>query len=681
MAAQIPGIFRSELETKINSSRLLIVGAGGIGCEVLKNCVLSGFPRITILDLDTIELSNLNRQFLFHKEHVGRSKAEVAKESALKFNPKVEIEAFCDNITSSTYGISFFKQFNVVLNALDNKEARNHVNRMCLIADVPLVESGTAGYNGQVELIKSQTTQCYECQPKAAQKSYPGCTIRNTPSEPIHCIVWAKHLFNQLFGEYNADEDVSPDTADPEAAGEAGKEALSAESNEKGNVERVSTRKWAENCGYSPEKLFNKLFHDDINYLLSMSNLWKNRTAPKPIKWSEFDEPGTSDVPNGDVPTSGLKDQKVWTLAECAKVFEDSVNVLKESVAKLAEDDHLVWDKDDKDGMDFVASCANIRAHIFAIVKKNRFDIKSMAGNIIPAIATTNAITAGIVVNRAFKVLTERYDQCQSVYIRLRPNPRNQIFIPDRDLTPPNPTCAVCSSCRPEVTLKIDTKSSTIKELKEKVLLAKLTMETPEVILDGKGLIIVSSEEDEATLNDDKKLEEMGIVDGCVLKVDDFDQNFEVRIVIIHDEEGIAVDINEELLTAAKAKNKKEDEAADAEMPTAEDLSATKSNTEPSSGPSQIEDDDDDDDICIVEEPDSETTADDEAFDDVTEVIVAVPSPVAAAAAVSPKPDLKRKVADTVVEIEDQPAPTKKPRLTDDSDDDCMIVDDVVVID
>lgn len=91
--------------------------------------------------------------------------------------------------------MNFFKRFNVVLNALDNRQARNHVNRMCLTADVPLIESGTAGYHGQVELIKKGMTQCYECTPKAAQKSYPGCTIRNTPSEPIHCIVWAKHLF------------------------------------------------------------------------------------------------------------------------------------------------------------------------------------------------------------------------------------------------------------------------------------------------------------------------------------------------------------------------------------------------------------------------------------------------------------------------------------------------------
>lgn len=83
----------------------------------------------------------------------------------------------------------------MVVNALDNRAARNHVNRMCLNAEVPLIESGTAGFHGQVELISKGLTQCYECTPKPSQKTYPGCTIRNTPSELIHCVVWAKHLF------------------------------------------------------------------------------------------------------------------------------------------------------------------------------------------------------------------------------------------------------------------------------------------------------------------------------------------------------------------------------------------------------------------------------------------------------------------------------------------------------
>lgn len=66
---------------------------------------------------------------------------------------------------------------------------------MCLVADVPLIESGSAGYVGQVGAILKGKTECYDCTEKAKQKTYPNCTIRNTPSELIHCVVWAKSLF------------------------------------------------------------------------------------------------------------------------------------------------------------------------------------------------------------------------------------------------------------------------------------------------------------------------------------------------------------------------------------------------------------------------------------------------------------------------------------------------------
>jgi ubiquitin-like 1-activating enzyme E1 B len=80
----------------------------------------------------------------------------------------------------------------MVFNALDNLDARRHVNKMCLAADVPLIESGTTGFNGQVQVIKKGQTACYDCTAKETPKSYPVCTIRSTPSQPIHCIVWAK---------------------------------------------------------------------------------------------------------------------------------------------------------------------------------------------------------------------------------------------------------------------------------------------------------------------------------------------------------------------------------------------------------------------------------------------------------------------------------------------------------
>lgn len=194
---------------------------------------------------------------------------------------------------------------------------------------------------------------------------------------------------------------------------------------------------------FDPEKIFNKLFNDDIKYLLSMETLWKTRKAPQPKQWGDFTEAGSSEIP---INTTQTRDQKIWSVEECAKVFATSINALKVEFNKLTDGDHLVWDKDEKYAMDFVASCANIRSNVFGIAQKSRFEIKSMAGNIIPAIATTNAITAGIVVMHTFKVLQELYDQCQSVYIRLTLTGRNKLFDPDKGRPNSYTNCRVNNS-------------------------------------------------------------------------------------------------------------------------------------------------------------------------------------------------------------------------------------------
>jgi ubiquitin-like 1-activating enzyme E1 B len=142
------------IANQVSQARILMVGAGGIGCELLKNLVLTGFGEIHIVDLDTIDLSNLNRQFLFRHEHIKKSKALVAKEAAHAFNPSVKLEAHHANIKDPQFNVRWFKGFTMVFNALDNLEARRHVNKMCLAADVPLIESGTTGFNGQVQVIK-----------------------------------------------------------------------------------------------------------------------------------------------------------------------------------------------------------------------------------------------------------------------------------------------------------------------------------------------------------------------------------------------------------------------------------------------------------------------------------------------------------------------------------------------
>ena len=193
--------FGEEHVEKVKKSRILVVGAGGIGCEILKNLVLSGFLSIEVIDLDTIDVSNLNRQFLFRTEHVGQPKALVAAAAVKKFNEDVVIVAHHGDVKSAEFGITYISSFNIVLNALDNIDARRHVNRLCLAANIPMIDSGTTGYLGQVMPVFKGRTACYECTPKPTQKVYPICTIRSTPDKPVHCIVWAKELFKLLFGE------------------------------------------------------------------------------------------------------------------------------------------------------------------------------------------------------------------------------------------------------------------------------------------------------------------------------------------------------------------------------------------------------------------------------------------------------------------------------------------------
>lgn len=158
-----------------------------------------------------------------------------------------------------------------------------------------------------------------------------------------------------------------------------------------------------------------------------------------------------------------------------------------------------------------------------------------MAGNIIPAIATTNAIVAGLVVLHAFRILENNLKACKSVYLRSKMNHRNQLLVPEKNVNPPNPKCYVCAPT-PQAILAIDTSKTTIKELDEVVLKNRLNMIAPDVIIDGTGTVVISSEEGETEDNNNKFLEEFGIKDGTILKIDDFQQNYSLTVTIVYRE-------------------------------------------------------------------------------------------------------------------------------------------------
>ena len=185
----------------IAATKVLVVGAGGIGCELVKCLSMSGFVELTVIDLDTIDVSNLNRQFLFRKKNVGQPKSTCLKEAIEEQNPEIKITSHVGRIQQDQFGYKFFSQHTLVINALDNIEARQHVNKMCFNLAIPLVEAGTNGYEASMSPIMKGVTQCYQCVATAKQETFPVCTIRQKPEKTIHCITWAKALFEGLYGE------------------------------------------------------------------------------------------------------------------------------------------------------------------------------------------------------------------------------------------------------------------------------------------------------------------------------------------------------------------------------------------------------------------------------------------------------------------------------------------------
>ncbi|PHH83841.1 hypothetical protein CDD82_32 [Ophiocordyceps australis] len=517
----------STLNATIKKSRVLMVGAGGIGCELLKNLVLTGFGEIHIVDLDTIDLSNLNRQFLFRQEHIKKSKALVAKEVAQKFNPNVSIVAHNGNIKDCEFHLGWFRSFDMVFNALDNLDARRHVNKMSLAANIPLIESGTTGFNGQVQVIRKGVTACYDCTPKETPKSFPVCTIRSTPSQPIHCIVWAKsYLLNEVFG-LSEDQSAFDHSSDADNAQEI--EELKRESEALRKIrEAVGTKDFA-------KMLFDKVFKKDIERLLSVQDMWKTRPSPKPLDFDMLALQASQIVPSKDKVLSDS--QKTWSLEENMVVFQDSLGRLSKRFLQLKADKDsqapepiITFDKDDEDTLDFVAASANIRSAIFGIDAKSCFDIKQMAGNIIPAIATTNAVVAGICVLESLKVLKGEYEQSKEVF--LTPFASARLLAPDRSRLP-DPACPVCGVVYMSITA--DLARATLRDVTENIIKDTLGYGERDFVVSNDVGILYDADDDG---NLDKKLSELGICTNSFLTVIDDDDNEPFVNVVINIEQG-----------------------------------------------------------------------------------------------------------------------------------------------
>jgi adenylyltransferase/sulfurtransferase len=149
-------------QEKLRQCRVLVVGAGALGNEVLKNLALVGVGRIEIVDFDRIECSNVSRSVLFRPADEGRPKAEVAADAVRELNPEVHVNAIVGDVTADI-GLGRVRAADVVIGCLDNREARLWVNRMCWKVNRPWIDGGIQEINGVCKVFRPSEGPCYEC--------------------------------------------------------------------------------------------------------------------------------------------------------------------------------------------------------------------------------------------------------------------------------------------------------------------------------------------------------------------------------------------------------------------------------------------------------------------------------------------------------------------------------------
>ncbi|PWI71558.1 hypothetical protein PCL_11652 [Purpureocillium lilacinum] len=467
-------VFGTEYQEKIANLKQFLVGAGAIGCEMLKNWAMMGLGtgpkgKIYVTDMDSIEKSNLNRQFLFRAADVGNMKSDCAARAVQRMNPDLQghMETFKDRVSADTEHIfneNFWQSLDGVTNALDNVEARTYVDRRCVFFRKPLLESGTLGTKGNTQVVLPHLTESYSSSQDPPEKEFPMCTIRSFPNRIEHTIAWSKeYMFERCF--VKAPQTVNLYLTQPNFL----EATLKQGGNQKETLETIRNfltterPRTFEDCIAWARMLFETEFSNKIQQLLynfpkdsetsSGTPFWSGpKRAPDALKFDpnnpthfgfivaaanlhafnfNIKSPGTDkdiylrELENVIVPDF-TPDANVKIQADDKEPdpnantsFDDS-DELDKIIASIPSPNTLSgfqlqpveFEKDDDTNhhIDFITACSNLRAENYKIEPADRHKTKFIAGKIIPAIATTTALVTGLVVLELYKVIDGKTD-------------------------------------------------------------------------------------------------------------------------------------------------------------------------------------------------------------------------------------------------------------------------------
>jgi len=450
-------IFGKKTQKKLENLNLFLIGAGAVGCELLKNFAMMGIStnkksKLLVTDHDRIEKSNLSRQFLFRNKDIFKLKAECAVNSIREMNNKMNCE-YSQNIvsekTEKIFNKKFFRKQDAVVIAVDNFEARRYISKQCEKYSIPYFNCGTDGPYANVEAFIPGVTEP-ATYPLDYQKIVPSCTLKMFPSSINHCVIWAYNHFEKYFNENIKNVKTLYNNTKNFFKIMDKIEDLNSQYNKIKNIfyfcQISCTKNFYECIKYSIQK-YLKLFKYNIEHILELypsnkivpetgEKFWSgNNRLPHPLMININDnmcfefirsfscllaECLGIDIPNKDIDAfiknfySSLKlkphKKKKFENKDYYKKkkieIKEKINNFLIGKNEIIQFNPISYDKDssNKFQIDFISNCSNLRAKNYNIEQADKFKINVIAGKMIPGIITSTASVAGLLALQLYVI-------------------------------------------------------------------------------------------------------------------------------------------------------------------------------------------------------------------------------------------------------------------------------------